>query len=124
LINGTKLELVCERVSGIHNKALFVFACKESNKKNRNYGIVGLCRTSMGYFLFQYRYPYAQLQACSLNWFVNVRFSVVDPDPNIFGPPGSGSISTRSGSFNHQAKIVRKTLIPTVLRLLFFIFEK
>jgi hypothetical protein len=31
-----------------------------------------------------------------------------DPDPQIFGPPGSGS-------FYHQAKIVGKTLIPTVL---------
>jgi hypothetical protein len=35
----------------------------------------------------------------------------------------SGSISQRygsgSGSFYHQAKIVSKTLIPTVLRLLF-----
>ncbi len=30
------------------------------------------------------------------------------PDPHVFGPPGSGS-------FNHQAKIVRKPLIPTVL---------
>jgi hypothetical protein len=43
--------------------------------------------------------------------------SVPDPDPNpdpldphVFGPPGSGS-----GSFYHQAKIVRKTLILTVL---------
>ncbi len=42
------------------------------------------------------------------------------PDPHVFGPPGSGSISQQrygygSGSFCHQAKIVRKTLIPTVL---------
>ena len=43
------------------------------------------------------------------------------PDPNVFGPPGagSGSISQRYGSgsrsFYRQAKIVRKTLIPTVL---------
>ncbi len=38
--------------------------------------------------------------------------SVADPnpDPHVFGPPGSGS-----GSFNHEAKIVRKTLISTVL---------
>jgi hypothetical protein len=38
-----------------------------------------------------------------------------------FGPPGSGSISTRyeSGLFYHQAKIVMKTLIPTVLGLLY-----
>jgi hypothetical protein len=48
--------------------------------------------------------------------------SVVDPDssdPYVFGPPGSGSgsISQRYGSafFYHQAKIVRKTMIPTVL---------
>jgi hypothetical protein len=42
---------------------------------------------------------------------------VVDPD--IFGPPGSasGSVSHKygSGSFHHQAKLVRKTLISTVL---------
>jgi hypothetical protein len=30
------------------------------------------------------------------------------PDPHFFGPPGSGS-------FYHRAKIVRKTLIPTIL---------
>ena len=49
------------------------------------------------------------------------------PDPHVFGPPGSGSISQRhvsasgsgSGSFFPQAKIVRKTLIPTALWLLF-----
>ncbi len=34
------------------------------------------------------------------------------PDPHVFGPPESGS-----GSFYHQAKIVSKTLIPTVLWL-------
>ncbi len=51
------------------------------------------------------------------------------PDPNVFGPPGSGSTSQRygsgsgscsgsgSGSFYHHAKIVRKTLIPTILWL-------
>jgi hypothetical protein len=41
------------------------------------------------------------------------------PDPHVFGPPGSDSISQRyasgSGFFYQQAKIVRKTLIPTVL---------
>ncbi len=36
------------------------------------------------------------------------------PDPHVFGPPGSGS-----GSFCHKARIVRKTLIFTVLLLLF-----
>jgi hypothetical protein len=30
-----------------------------------------------------------------------------DPDPHVFGPPGSGS-------FYHKAKIIRKTLIPTL----------
>jgi hypothetical protein len=53
---------------------------------------------------------------------------LADPDPSdsyVFGPPGSRSrsISQRygsgSGSFYHQAKIVRKTLIPTDLLLLF-----
>jgi hypothetical protein len=43
-----------------------------------------------------------------------MRFSitarVADPDPYVFGPPGS-----ISGSFYNQAKIVRKTLILTVL---------
>ncbi len=39
----------------------------------------------------------------------------------FFGPPGSGSISQRYGSgsgygsLNYQAKIVKITLIPTVL---------
>jgi hypothetical protein len=48
--------------------------------------------------------------------------SVPDPDPldpHVFAPCGSGFISQRygsgSGSFYHQAKIVRKTLILTVL---------
>jgi hypothetical protein len=43
--------------------------------------------------------------------------SVADPDPNldppdphVFRPPGSGS-----GSFYHEAKIVRKPLISAVL---------
>jgi hypothetical protein len=49
--------------------------------------------------------------------------TVADPDqdPHVFGPPGSGSTSQRyrsgSGSFYHHAKIVRKTLIPTILWL-------
>jgi hypothetical protein len=52
----------------------------------------------------------------------------VDPDPHVFGPPGSGSGSTsqRYGfrSFYHQAKRVRKTLIPTVCDLFWtFFFE-
>jgi hypothetical protein len=43
------------------------------------------------------------------------------PNPHVFGPPGSGSISqrygsgSRSASIYHQAKFVRKTLISTVL---------
>jgi hypothetical protein len=74
-------------------------------------------------------------------WFImhtRLWSSVADPDPNpdpdppdphVFGPPGSGSESTcqrygsgsgscsgsGSGSFYHYAKIVRKTLIPTIL---------
>jgi hypothetical protein len=62
-----------------------------------------------------------------MNYVASATTSVADPDqnpdpegpdPNIFGPPGSGSISQRygsgSGSFCH-AKTVRKTLIPTIL---------
>jgi hypothetical protein len=45
-----------------------------------------------------------------------------DPlDPRVFWPPGSGSTSQKygsgSGSFYHHAKIIRKTLNPTILRL-------
>ncbi len=59
---------------------------------------------------------------------LTILWSVADPDPDppnahVFGPPesGSGSISQRygSGSFYHQAKPVRKTLIPTAMWLLF-----
>jgi hypothetical protein len=55
-----------------------------------------------------------------------------DPDLHVFGPPGSGYTSRRYGSGSgfgslyHQAKIVRKTLIPIVFVTSFglFIFEK
>jgi hypothetical protein len=68
-------------------------------------------------------------------WFPrSLKTSVPDPDPNpdppdphVVGPSGSGSGSTSqrygsgsgfgSGSFYHHAKIVRKTLIPTILWL-------
>jgi hypothetical protein len=62
------------------------------------------------------RYP------CSLSvdnqlLFILICSSVPDPDPHVFGPPGSGSTSQRygSGSFSHHAKIVRKTLITSIL---------
>ncbi len=65
-------------------------------------------------------------------WHHTIISSVADPDTYVFRPPGSRSISQRYGSgsssrsFCHQAKIFRKTLIPTVLWLLFwhFIFQK
>jgi hypothetical protein len=56
--------------------------------------------------------------------------SVADPDPNpdpqVFRPPGSGSISQRygSGSFHHYAKIIRKPLISTVFLLFYFLSLK
>ncbi len=55
---------------------------------------------------------------------VGVLTSVAD----VFGPPGSWSVSTRYasgsglGSFYHQAKKVRKTLFPIVLWLLYDFF--
>jgi hypothetical protein len=58
------------------------------------------------------------LRCSSVNPFLP--FNVADPDPYVFEPRGSGSISTKYGSgsgydFFHQAKIVRKTVIPNVL---------
>ncbi len=65
---------------------------------------------------------YAQFVTILKLWLWNFNSfcgSVADPDPNpdppdphVFGPPGSGS-----GSFYHHAKIVRKSLIPTILWL-------
>ena len=47
--------------------------------------------------------------------------SVADPnpDPHVLGLPDLDPISHsyESGSFYHHAKMVRKTLIPTILRL-------
>jgi hypothetical protein len=47
--------------------------------------------------------------------------SLEDPDPYVFRPPGSGSVSTRygSGSGSSSEKDIRKTFIPPVLRLLY-----
>jgi hypothetical protein len=48
-----------------------------------------------------------------------------DPEPNVFGPPGSAPVSHEYGSgsgfesFHHQVKIVRKTLTSTVFQLLY-----
>ncbi len=58
-----------------------------------------------------------------------VGHSVADPDPYVFGPSGSGSVSRKcrsgsgSGSCHHQAKIVRKTLISTVLWLFYYLLS-
>ena len=58
-------------------------------------------------------------QNCALSSVADPNPNLDSPDPHVFGPPGSGSISQRygpgSGSFYHQAKIVRKTLIPIAL---------
>jgi hypothetical protein len=55
-------------------------------------------------------------------WIVSCSVEDPNPDPYVFRPPGSESISQRygSGSFYHQAEIVRKTLFPAVLLLLFY----
>jgi hypothetical protein len=58
--------------------------------------------------------------------------SVPDPDPHVFGPPGSGSISQRygsgsgngSGSFFHQAKKSKKNLDSYCFVTSFGLFEK
>jgi hypothetical protein len=50
---------------------------------------------------------------CEIN--VKLASSVADLDPYVFGPPGSESVGKRYGSFYHQAKIVRKSSVTTVL---------
>jgi hypothetical protein len=69
------------------------------------------------------------------NLFKIISVPDLDPDPHVFGPSGSGYISQRygsrpgSGSFYHQAKIVRKPFMPMVPYCFvtsfgLFIFEK
>ncbi len=89
-------------------------------------------RLTWSAFLTSSRWGTNQIQHCEasrhvITWrLINVgRSSVADPDPldpHVFGPPGSGFISQRYGSesFYHQAKIIRKTLIPTAFWLLFY----
>jgi hypothetical protein len=58
----------------------------------------------------------ASFQRQGQGGYLALLINVAEPDPYVFGPLRSGFISTRyrSGSFYHQAKIVRKTLIPTI----------
>jgi hypothetical protein len=60
--------------------------------------------------------PQQRISSSSKHEFSSHFSSVAAPDPYVFGPPGSGTISTRygSGSF-FEAKIVRKLLLSTVL---------
>ena len=61
-------------------------------------------------------------------YFLYLSCRVPDPDPHVFGPPGSGSISQRyefgSGSFCQQAMIVRKALITVLCLVLDFLSLK
>jgi hypothetical protein len=41
---------------------------------------------------------------------LTLHYSFADPNPYVFGPPGSVSQRYGSGSYYHKAKIVRKTL--------------
>jgi hypothetical protein len=41
--------------------------------------------------------------------------SVADPDPNVFGPPGSGSIRQRYGSYILLLGVIDALLDPTQL---------
>jgi hypothetical protein len=77
--------------------------------------------------LFRIRYDKALYKTIlQINFCVGT--SVPDQEPKYFGPPGSGSVSQRygTGSFHHQAKIVRKPFISTVLLLFYtyLIFEE
>ncbi len=87
----------------------------ERERKVRDSAVVS---PTSGLFWIPSQSPAQEWSACALS-------SVVDPDPNpdpcVLGHPGSGS-------FYHQAKIVRKTLILTACALWhlfdFLIFEK
>jgi hypothetical protein len=61
----------------------------------------------------RFGYPPRLTTPAQVSQYSSLLSSVADPDPYFFGPPGSGIISQRL--FYHQAKIVRKTLIPTAL---------
>ncbi len=67
-------------------------------------------------FLFLYSYSYSK-QICQRQDLYRIRIRIHRIP--FFGPLGSGSTSQRcgSGSFYHYAKIVKKTLIPTILWL-------
>ncbi len=78
-----------------------------------------MAKTGFGYFRYGYSCPNMPLQKFEVGEII-LTGSVADPnpdldppDPHVFGL----SISQRygSGSFYHQAKKVRKTLIPTAL---------
>ncbi len=68
-------------------------------------------------------WQFSQLQSIYDSPIMGMRMLTRVADPNVFGPPGSGSVSQRNesgtGAFYHQAKIVRKTLVPTVLWFLY-----
>jgi hypothetical protein len=81
------------------------------------------CRKIAASNPFLCRDPDTSLSRRNLNKFTPVLQIRIRRIPYVFGPPGSGSGSFSqtygSGSFHHQAKIVRKQLTPTVLLLLF-----
>ncbi len=95
--------------------------------------LASLAMVNNVYSYYPDTYPY-YTKSLPIKQFLDQLFficsSVGDPDPSdpyVFGPTGSGprSVSLRYGSgsgsesFSHQAEIVSKTLIPTVLWLLF-----
>ncbi len=93
-----------------------MYKCALANLRKKNFRI---CNIRM-------RSRVCGFAICGQTRFACLPFSVPDPnpdppDPHVFGPPGSGSTSQRygsgSGSFYHHAKILRITLIPTILWL-------
>jgi hypothetical protein len=115
------------------NKAFVVFACNrlclQSSQRRESF----LYKSDSEYDVASPRsMSRASSIASEFGCVIIISSSVADPDPSdpyVFGPPGSGSGSSSqrygsgfgfgSGSFYHQATIVRKTLIPSVLWLLF-----
>jgi hypothetical protein len=96
------------------NACKYLFSTESENRDKSNIPYSQLFLQTQRLLLINEDYSEDKKRNQQLNKPKNcLHFSVADPDPYVFGPPGfgTGSISMRSGSgsFCYQAKIVRKT---------------
>ncbi len=100
----------------------FVSKCQKEVRQARNKRRLLRTRTRIIWPFLKQRYKnYSFSRGRTTEHIQYTEGSVADPvpDPYVFGTSGYWSVSQKygSGSFYHQAKIVRKTLIPNVLWL-------